>query len=478
LWRWVLRIGLGIVVALILIVGFQWWRLEGITSEGRAALAQVIAQTDGLDPHWRWEAIEDERPQIPESENSARVIRDAAAASGKKTIHIKSFPGGGNLLDGPGNRRLDAEHLRFIDEALKEHERPLALVVSLKDHPRGRTVITLAPDALSTLLPHVQNSRAAAELLVMDSERSLSAGQPEALPARIDAILHAGAALRDEPFLVSLMVRMAIRRTACRRVERLLGMAQPGEDELRRLAAHFDAERGQEMLLPTLRGERANYHFMFDNLEAGRVPLAKVVREINSSPSRDPDLPARFGAFVYRYRIPTDHAYLLGLFNEACEIATHPLHEQGAQWEELEQRVRSARSDALSRGRLLSCVLFPAMKKVGDAVGRDQALLRCVSAALAAERYRLAHGKWPRELAELCPDFLAKVPADPFDNQPLRLARRADGLAIYSIDVDGQDDGGENLDPARRSPLGMDLGVRLWDVSKRALPAEVPQNKK
>jgi hypothetical protein len=476
-WRWVLRIGLGIVVAITLIILFQWWRLERIASAGRAALAGVIAQTDSLDPGWRWEALEDERPQIPESENSARVIRDATAASGKKILALKPFPGGDYLFAGPANRRLDQERLAFIDEALKEQERPLALVVGLKGHPRGRTVINLAPDGISTLLPHVQNSRAVAELLAMDSERLLAAGQPAAVPARIDAILHAGAALRDEPFLISLLLRLAIRKTAYRRVERLLGMAKPTEEELRQLAAHFAAEGSEELLLPALRGERANYNILFENLESGRVPLAKFMAQLGSRPLDTRDLSRRYGAFLYRYHLPNDHAFLLGLFNEACQIATHPLHEQTSQWEELEQRVRLARSDALAQGRLFSCALFPAVKKVVDTVGRDQALLRCVWAALAAERYRLAHGRWPRELAELCPTFLEKVPADPFDGQPLRFARRADGLAIYSIDLDGRDDGGEILDPAQPSRTGKDLGIRLWDVPRRALPAEAPPKK-
>jgi hypothetical protein len=38
--------------------------------------------------------------------------------------------------------------------------------------------------------------------------------------------------------------------------------------------------------------------------------------------------------------------------------------------------------------------------------------------------------------------FLASVPADPFDAKPLRFRHRPIGFVVYSIGVDGTDDGG------------------------------------
>ena len=61
-------------------------------------------------------------------------------------------------------------------------------------------------------------------------------------------------------------------------------------------------------------------------------------------------------------------------------------------------------------------------------------------AALAAERFRLAHKRWPKDLQELCPAYLEEVPIDPFDGKPLKLAHRDDGIVIYSVDKDGKDD--------------------------------------
>jgi hypothetical protein len=98
-----------------------------------------------------------------------------------------------------------------------------------------------------------------------------------------------------------------------------------------------------------------------------------------------------------------------------------------------------------------------------------QALGRCAVAAVAAERYRLRHGTWPASLAALVPEFLRQVPADPYDGQPLRYRRLPDGVLIYSVSTDGQDDGG-TINRENPTFPGSDLGFRLWDVKHRRQP--------
>lgn len=48
------------------------------------------------------------------------------------------------------------------------------------------------------------------------------------------------------------------------------------------------------------------------------------------------------------------------------------------------------------------------------------ARLRCAKTACAVERYRLKHGKLPKDLKQLVPGFLKEVPVDPFDGNELR----------------------------------------------------------
>jgi hypothetical protein len=128
--------------------------------------------------------------------------------------------------------------------------------------------------------------------------------------------------------------------------------------------------------------------------------------------------------------------------------------------------------------KIISTMLMPAVKRVGEAALRDQAMLACAITALAAERFRLAHKRWPKALDELCPTYLASVPRDPYDGHQLRFAHRDDGLVIYSVGQDGQDDGGEVLAFPEGLGGNWDPGLRLWPPEQRGLPpAPVEQPK-
>jgi hypothetical protein len=80
---------------------------------------------------------------------------------------------------------------------------------------------------------------------------------------------------------------------------------------------------------------------------------------------------------------------------------------------------------------------------------------------LGIERYRLANGKLPENLAELVPAYLDTVSKDPFDGQELRYKRLEKGYVVYSIGRDLSDDGGtELLPPSKRTG-----GKESWDVT-------------
>jgi hypothetical protein len=92
--------------------------------------------------------------------------------------------------------------------------------------------------------------------------------------------------------------------------------------------------------------------------------------------------------------------------------------------------------------------------------------------ALSAERFRIAHKRWPKDLQELCPAYLDEVPIDPFDGKPLKFAHRYDGIVIYSVDKDGKDDGGDVHKKSSDDVDPKDLGLRLWNPDHRHLPPE------
>ena len=53
--------------------------------------------------------------------------------------------------------------------------------------------------------------------------------------------------------------------------------------------------------------------------------------------------------------------------------------------------------------------------------------------------YRAVHGKYPKQLDQLVPEFVAKIPKDAFFDGPIGYRRKGKGYVLYSVGTDGKD---------------------------------------
>jgi hypothetical protein len=67
--------------------------------------------------------------------------------------------------------------------------------------------------------------------------------------------------------------------------------------------------------------------------------------------------------------------------------------------------------------------------------------------AIALERYRRDHKKWPQNLNELQPEYLNTPPADPMSDQPLQFKLIEGVPHLYSVGPDRVDNGGTPIEP-------------------------------
>ena len=74
-------------------------------------------------------------------------------------------------------------------------------------------------------------------------------------------------------------------------------------------------------------------------------------------------------------------------------------------------------------------------------------------------------GRTPGALSELMPAYLDTVPLDPFGAEPLRYVADATAYSVYSVGLNGKDDGGdfqEKRDPKTgRTQPPVDVGLRV-----------------
>ena len=144
--------------------------------------------------------------------------------------------------------------------------------------------------------------------------------------------------------------------------------------------------------------------------------------------------------------------------NRAEQITALAPDEQLGAFERLEQEFKD-----LPFG---SKMMIPAIYRIAVAWVRSRASLRCASAAVGCERYRLARGTWPSDLNELVPEFLPGPPIDPFDGQALRFRRENEQVVIYSVGPDRRDDGGR-AEAVSQGSDARDLQFRLWNPPRR-----------
>ncbi len=326
--------------------------------------------------------------------------------------------------------------------------------------PNGRHPLEINPNPLMTLLEPQQKVRSTTNLLHYDAILRAHDGDMSGAMSACAAAINAGRSLGDEPFAISQLIRIACIAVGCQTLERVLAQGEPEPEDLERLQSLLQQEDAHSTQAIIWRGERAMQQATFEGLEKGTIKLDQLISNFRLDQS-----PLEHLAFRLRVNYANDHALMLSLMNRGIATTRLPSHQQAAAEKELIAEVRRQAERAV-----LVRLLFPALEKVSEAARRKQAQVRCMMTTLAVERYRQAHGSWPETLNQLVPEMLAAVPLDPFDGEPLRYVKVADGIIVYTIGVDGVDNGGV-LD--RENPIrpGADLGFRLWDVKSRRQPA-------
>jgi hypothetical protein len=284
----------------------------------------------------------------------------------------------------------------------------------------------------------------------------------------------------DEAFAVTQLTRMGRASDALRAAQRVLAQGQVAEATLAAFQKMIEEEEAYPGFLVAARGERAILHVMMERLETGEinnVRMRKMMGSLQQQAWQGTGID-RVDNFLLGWplsKLRDNHAAMLEFMSELVEVARLPLEDQQEAMERL-----SAKHDKLPA---LARDLTAFRTRVAECNLRVRAELRCAAAALAAERFRLQHGRWPDSLAELLPAFLQRIPTDPYARAPLHFRMTEQGLVIYALGPDLQDDGGK-IFPAKMSRGGLvkgfDLGFRLWDVKNRRQPsskAATGQNK-
>jgi hypothetical protein len=460
-WRpWERRTALTVAVLLGLsAVLCAWcWHKIGIL------LRQDVADLDRGEPGWRWHDLEAARADLPDEENSALCVLTAGellpAGWPKQELAAPEAV--------PPNEQLDAGTYCLLRAELDQVGPALSEARKLADMPAGRFPITYDRNGLPGSQSQAAEVPAVRALLRYAVWCDAQEGDVCRAATSCRALINAARAVGDEPFAGSQSRRLLYVSWAGDALTRALAQGELEPDDLRAMQELLEDEDRHPGWQIAVRAERALLHELITRLEGGSIDLGISGR-----------VPWWYRCKAYlRDDLRAEHRRLFPWTARLLAIAQLSPHMRRRAMDQFDLEIHGR--PCRGRGGVgLMCMngfcLAPARNSVSELIVMEerfcahQARLRCLIVALAAERYRRAHGRWPEQLDDLTPELLPAVPLDPFDGRPLRCARLDDGLVLYSVGFDGKDDGGR-LAANWASNQDGDLGFRLWDVPHRRQP--------
>ena len=115
----------------------------------------------------------------------------------------------------------------------------------------------------------------------------------------------------------------------------------------------------------------------------------------------------------------------------------------------------------------LEAILIPGLGAAVERFAYGQESVDLARVAISLERYRLAHGEYPKSPDALVPQFITKLPHDIINGQPLYYRRTASGqFVLYSVGWNETDDGGE-VDLNENGSVDRDTGDWIWQYPSK-----------
>jgi hypothetical protein len=317
------------------------------------------------------------------------------------------------------------------------------------------------------LLPHLARVKTLTALLEVRAIAELEAGRADAAFEELKAGFRFSDSIRDEPFLIDHLVRLATTAINLQAIREGLARHAWNDAQL----AEFENYLKDLNLLAeykhALIGERA---FSVSGLEyLRRVRSTELERMVEDNSQGGSGL----SALLFRI-VPSGWFYqnMLTISRVHQELILPAVNERdhsvSISLTEREQQV--ARQFRAGPYTIFAKLLMPSLGNAIRRSARTQTYVDAARVGCALERYRLATGNLPETLDKLCPRFLDTLPKDVIDGKPLRYQPASNGdYLVYSIGWNQTDDGGRMAfgRKDKRDSVDLTRGDWVWEMTSK-----------
>jgi hypothetical protein len=361
-----------------------------------------------------------------ENENAAPLYEEAFARlhdafDDEKKIHN---PPTGNHEDFDPNEPATIDYLA-------KHADIIALLRRAAARPACRFDSDLTDRDVNAMVPSLNDSRNAANILSLDAREQIAHGHCRAAIDDAQAIFGLSRHVGERPFLIATLTAAGIDGMANETLKYALP-AVKDRDELAGLHPERLTSLARLFRVGLWSEERFGISF-YDGV------LGLQIQNVAARDNHESTVPP-FGrglqGMIFR-------VFLLDLddyMNFMAKLQNSTLQPF--------YKVKGTLSDSSGTDAgvdLLTSIVAPAFNRVLEILARGEVNDACGQTAVAMTRYRLDHGTLPARLSELVPAYMDSIPIDPFDGKPLRLVIKNGDWIIYSVGPDGVDDGGVGM---------------------------------
>ena len=443
------------VLLAVVLLGMAWLRwpaepvyIETLRAQGKPATAVDLANLyRALPPEEN--AAHDYMKVVRENQRRSKewygLLEEKQNSGDERAelLYSNQSPVANESIDLPSDQLLWTP---FWDVATQYHDMvsgPTAM--SLTDvaakYPRqSRYAIDLGSGA-SVSLPHLAAIRTLARAQSYEVWMAAMEDRPADALQTIKAMGPLAESLREEPVLISQLVRIAVHGIMTSAVQQTLNRTEFTDEQLADLQVHLST-----VLPPISEHSMIAQGLIGESIFFTNPPDMELVKDYGSN---------QFVATLPRYLFPLDRTVTLRAYAEMeknKENRSTPLLRE----------IEESRNPQFVLPRLL----LPALDRSREAEFRCRVMHAIAATACAVERYRLANGALPETLDALVPTFLDAVPVDPFrdDKGPVSYRMREDGgYALYTWARNRKDDGGIPRD--RKKKEGNDWNNGDWIFS-------------
>lgn len=282
-------------------------------------------------------------------------------------------------------------------------------------------------DGYHALMPHIPPCRIAASILAMEAVYHARKNEPHGAIASISASLHMAEIVKDEPDLISFLVRGRIVADVCHAIRACVNITPLPGDELTKINQRISSLMDRRGIKQTVVSERCLHLSIFT---APNKVIAQFVDE------GDPKVMTILGVETMRWRrmLQRDCAFDLESFaqtEQALEAPSYvPLRETVRQQSLKLEQNKGLVGDDTSRVNIISGMVLPGFFGALEWHLKELSLTAVTSAAIAVERCREANHRLPDSLTELVPAYSLTQPKDPPTGVPFELRPIGSGYAF------------------------------------------------